>query len=255
MTFDWAAWERVIILSPHLDDAVFSCFGILQGRSLGRAPLVVTVFAGDAGRSIEDRHGIELPGARRAEDARVMESLSCQYVHLGFHDAIDRVGAGGELSYPKLDQVFGSIHRNDDALPLQISAALAPMCQGVGNVLLVAPISIGMHVDHALVGLAAKQTLPASQLLFYEDFPYVVAAGKHVGKADSTAEAFDRLKLQGIERVGLAYHFNDKLEAMDRYGSQIEMVFGSRAEMISQMKSLNLDGAPAEFYWRALERK
>lgn len=251
MPQDWSQWDRVVILSPHLDDAVFSCFGLMQSEALRHSPLIITIFAGDANRSIEERHGIELPSRRRGEDANVMAYCSAQFVHFGFQDAIDRCGKDGQLLYPRLDLVFGSPHGDDLALVDRIARALSPLCQGVGNVLVVAPLGIGFHVDHKLVALAAQRVSTLGSLLFYEDFPYVVAGGLNIGLPDSSSEALGRLGLVGAQRIGLTYEFDSKVKAMDGYGSQIQMVFGGRNEMLAQMRNLSLEGKPAEYYWRA----
>src|SRR5690348_7447133 len=83
-----------VVLSPHLDDAVWACFSLL-----GEGVTVATVFAGipesgpgwwDAQCGITD--SAAHVGDRRSEDARVLESLGATAVHLPLLDGQYRDG-------------------------------------------------------------------------------------------------------------------------------------------------------------------
>ena len=84
--------SSILAISPHLDDAVFSC-----GELLASAPgaKVVTVFAGGppAGASMTSwdadcgfRADDDVIAARRGEDARALEMLGASPVWLPFWD-------------------------------------------------------------------------------------------------------------------------------------------------------------------------
>ena len=84
---------RLVAVSPHLDDAVLGCGGLLD--ALGAA-VVVTIFAGrpPADRPLPewDRAsgfdpGEDVIGARRAEDAEALHHLGARPVWLDFLDA------------------------------------------------------------------------------------------------------------------------------------------------------------------------
>jgi LmbE family N-acetylglucosaminyl deacetylase len=84
---------RVAVVSPHLDDGVFTC-GALLARRPGSA--VITVFAGApavAGpvtawdRAAGFRDGDDVIGARRAEDRAALTLLEATPVWLDFCDA------------------------------------------------------------------------------------------------------------------------------------------------------------------------
>ncbi|CAL8480658.1 PIG-L family deacetylase [Caballeronia sp. S22] len=86
------AARRLLVLSPHLDDAVFSC-GAMLAASPGAT--VCTVFAGtpddalvtdwDLQCGFANAH--EAMHARRAEDAAALDVLAARAVHLRFLDA------------------------------------------------------------------------------------------------------------------------------------------------------------------------
>src|SRR3954470_7088366 len=80
-----------VVLSPHLDDAVWSTFSLLAGDEPD--VIVVTVFAGvpqgeagwwDARCGITDSSEHVL--ARRCEDSGVLASLGCSAIHLDLLD-------------------------------------------------------------------------------------------------------------------------------------------------------------------------
>jgi len=76
-------WQRVLVISPHLDDAVFGAGELL---ATSNAAVVVTVFAGVPGPQAEVsawdrksgfRSGDEAVGARRREDEAALGILGC----------------------------------------------------------------------------------------------------------------------------------------------------------------------------------
>jgi LmbE family N-acetylglucosaminyl deacetylase len=85
--------QRAMVVSPHCDDAVFSCGAFLDAHP---GSLVVTLFAGSPERSQPltewDRAAGFLPGddvmaARRDEDARALALLHARPLWLSFHDS------------------------------------------------------------------------------------------------------------------------------------------------------------------------
>ena len=84
---------RYVYLSPHLDDAVLSCGGLIhRQRQEGESVLVVTIFAGSADQAAASDFATSLcrswglgPDpvmARRIEDQRALSFLSAEYRHL-----------------------------------------------------------------------------------------------------------------------------------------------------------------------------
>ncbi|CAG9248534.1 LmbE family protein [Burkholderia cepacia] len=155
---------RWLVVSPHLDDAVFSC-----GRLLAQAPgsIVVTVFAGIPPRGTPappwDRragfdHADEAVRARRAEDGRALALLDAHPVWLDF-----------------LDDQYGV-----PAASTAIAASLAEAIDTHDGFGVLAPAGL-FHRDHLQVQQAVLSLLPhnadmpthASHVWrFYEDVPY-----------------------------------------------------------------------------------
>lgn len=97
--FPWDDIERVVILSPHMDDAALSCGGLLNflvGRQT--SCLVINVYCGnppvvknkDGTLRTPQRKGHANPRLRRREDVAAMRSVDADFVHLGFPDGIYR---------------------------------------------------------------------------------------------------------------------------------------------------------------------
>jgi LmbE family N-acetylglucosaminyl deacetylase len=151
---------RVVVVSPHLDDAAFSLGATLAGASRAGAEVtVLTVFAcnpdSEAPAAWWDRKAGfaslgEAARARRAEDVRACEAIGARPEWLPFNDA----------SYEE--------ERDDD----RIWNAVARAADGADAVLL--PGAPLVHVDHAWVHeLLRRRPLPgAPRLGVYVEQPY-----------------------------------------------------------------------------------
>ncbi len=171
---------RWIYLSPHFDDAVLSCGGLIFEQSRqGVQAEIWTIFAGDAPAGplsplalrchaswgIPDVH--ELVAARREEDQTAASIVGAEVARFSLPDCIYRRTADGEPMYP--DEVFVPFHPSDHDLFVDIAAALAAELEPDDT--LISPLAIGDHVDHRLARLAAERL--KRPLLFYADIPYV----------------------------------------------------------------------------------
>ena len=146
------AARRVLVISPHLDDAVLSC-GDLIWQVPGCA--VLTVFAGDDVDWSELRAWDEMAGFAIGADvvaARVSED----------DNALHSLGARGErLSFLEDQYRDSGITPSSEVLSEAIEAVLFPI--GLG------------HVDHQLVAagaLRAVRALPDLDWFAYLDLPY-----------------------------------------------------------------------------------
>jgi LmbE family N-acetylglucosaminyl deacetylase len=207
----------VVILSPHLDDAVWSCFSLLARED---DVLVATVFAGipeGAPGWWDVQCGITDSAAhvrdRRSEDAAVLESLGRSAVHL---DLLD-----GQ-------------YREEPVPPGEIVRALAERVPAVRHVY--SPGGIG-HPDHALVrdagALLRERGVPVT---VYTDYCYSTREGwPTFVRADGRPEADEqwRASIGHLVGDGLAdprivrltdEESNRKLEAMRGYVTQFENI-------------------------------
>lgn len=186
----------LIVLSPHLDDAVLSC-GELITQAAGRTEAIVATLFTEAGpppHTLSARRYLRQVGApdagtlyrqRRSEDRAALESAGVASVmHAGLIDAPYRRRAvtGRRRRWarllPELEHVY-PLYR-----PHVVSGCIAPsdsetlrdacrFVQGLadrGPALVLAPLGVGGHVDHVLARAAAERS--GAPIAYYSDFPY-----------------------------------------------------------------------------------
>jgi hypothetical protein len=220
LSFDPLAAE--VVLSPHFDDAVLDCWGVLCSS---REVRVVNVFAAVPAPSTlapwdaitGARDSAERVRERIAEDQLALARAGREAVGLLFHDAQYRQAASG----PNLDDL-------DLALAARVSHASR----------VYVPAGIGGHVDHLLTRrygrMLARTGLPVT---LYAELPYCVLHGwpewVAPGKRDPhrDVDAFWRSFLAGVPelpplRSGLVTRLDDagaaaKLAAMREYATQL----------------------------------
>jgi LmbE family N-acetylglucosaminyl deacetylase len=151
---------RVVVVSPHLDDAVLSCGGLLASTP-GH---VVTVYcavppAGLAAPMWDRMTGAIDPVARMhdrlAEDDAALATLGATTTRVGL-----------------LDEQYRSEPLPPDAVP----AALGPLLAGAAQVHV--PAAMGSHPDHVATRDGALAAAPASaEVWLYADLPYALAFG------------------------------------------------------------------------------
>lgn len=252
----------LVFLSPHLDDAVLSCGGtIARLAAAGQAPLVLTVFAGFAkfplsplGERLHREWG-DPPDAvqlRRAEDVAAAARLGAQVRHLSLPEALYRQ-AGQGWRYAEEGSIFGPRHPLDEVLPAQVARAIVGATDPRDT--LIAPLGIGMHVDHVLVRDAAVWLRArARDVRFYEDLPYVANPARYGTRGpDLTGWSAHVEPLDGE-------HLRAKLSALGYYRSQIPVLFETEAAMADLVSGhasrVGAEvGAPfAERQWRPAAR-
>jgi LmbE family N-acetylglucosaminyl deacetylase len=170
-----------IYLSPHFDDVALSCGGLLWEQAQGgEAVAVWTICAGEIppgplspfAQSLHERWGTELATIeqRRVEDVRSCHHIGAGARHFGFPDCIYRRDAdSGVHLYASEGVLFGELHPAEDPLVVQLSNELAQEIPAGAQV--IAPLTVGGHVDHRLVRAAAERLeLP---LWYYADYPYI----------------------------------------------------------------------------------
>lgn len=226
-----------IYLAPHLDDAVLSCGGqIFEETRCGQAVLVVTVMAGDPppsvsgyAQSLHSRWELleEAAVVRRREDVAACTLLHADALHGPAPDCIYRTTpADGTPMYLSDEDIFGEIHPADAPLVKELTAWLAtlPPARRV-----IAPLTVGHHVDHQLLRQAAGQHF-GRRLEFFEDFPYV-----------QTERSLDFLQNSGqpnwqatvIKVSDAALHA--RVDAVLAYKSQLSTFFTDRADLERQV--------------------
>jgi len=251
-----------VFISPHLDDAVLSCGGLIhQLVARGENVEILTIFAGDPPHPlpdtllIRDLHQRWAVGenpyrARRQEDHAAAAVLGVAVRHLGLPDCPYRTATDGTALYTVNTALFGAVHPADPALHLQID--LAPTTQ-----LVYAPLGAGGHVDHQIV----TQLLRDRADFFYEEYPYSSDGGEagrwyRVPQTGSNAvqnalAAFD----DRLAPVLISLQEDDltaKTTAIACYQSQLNTFWADIADMQQRVRhyaaAVN-PTAPAERLW------
>lgn len=243
-----------LILSPHLDDAVLSCGGLIHQRVQreGKAVLVATFMTGDPpttavspfAQALHDRWELSAAAVfatRRQEDIRACALLGADHLHFPLLDAIYRTHPQtGAYFVTSNETLFGPVDSADAANMIsqlnRILAALPPATQ------ILAPLGVGNHVDHQLVKQAAVAQYGWSRLLFYEDYPYA--------RKDGAVEA-----VIGVDPdwQPMSYSLTDedlrqKAAAIAEHASQVSSFFNGRLDIDHQIRAY-AERVGGERYW------
>lgn len=230
---------RHIFLSPHLDDAVYSCGGTLAVQvSTGLRPLIITVFAGipPAGHQlspfalqIQKEMGFrEDPTvameARRKEDAAAMDFLGCDYLWLDYLDAMYRGSPGYYANRQQL--IGGEVNSADLVIERQLAQDILAIQERLPDLAWYAPLGVGRHVDHQLVASAADRLVQRkANVNFYEDFPYVLQQGALEARLQEMGGTLEPAYVEVSEMLPA------REQACELYTSQAAINFGSAQNM------------------------
>ena len=222
-------------MSPHLDDAVLSCSGLLTVLSKKTEVTVITLFTHvsypntfSAKRFLQKCQTTDLQQLfkdRRYEDVVTVTSLGVKAHHLGYEDGtwrkLNKVSIFREKvglfipevlhRYPTFLRIKrGKMHREDQELILEIRDKLKSI---VGNnVVFFAPLAIGGHIDHIITREVAS-LFPNT--IFWSDFPYNLTA-----KPDDSF-----LKQKGLKRFIFKTQQSVRERAIKGYLSQLSLLF------------------------------
>lgn len=186
---------RWVFLSPHLDDVVLSCGGMVWTKTQqGEAVDVWTICAGAPdpqeplspfALELHERWGtgIEAVAARRREDQNALKRLGARGQYWDLPDCIYRqLPAGGPNASVNWlvngeDDLWQPVHPQEYPLVERLSAWLS--AQLSPQDVLISPVTLGNHVDHRLVRAAAEQAAGkvGIRMGYYADYPYVSRPG------------------------------------------------------------------------------
>ncbi len=241
----------ILVLSPHLDDAVLSCGGLL-GWAGRRAPVTVATLFTEASPppyTLSARQYLKQTGAadaeelyaeRRAEDRRVLELLDVRWRHAALVDGLfrrlprPRPGAQRlarllpEVAhvYPtyRLHLARGRVSPYDAETLRAVGETVDALLPERSGGLLLAPLGVGGHADHVLVRTAAERS--GRPVVYYSDFPYnqhAAADARFTGRHRLVARAWER----GLDR---------KAELVRGYRTQADALFpGGRVPRVPEV--------------------
>ena len=236
-TFGWvdeAELSRVVVLSPHLDDAVLSC-----GQLLTRWPgtTVVTVFCGFPAEILDPPNwwsqisgfgpGDDVVAARRAEDVRALARLGAHPHHLD--------------GFPERDLQ----PEQPVATPMQVADALAEALATVEPTLVLVPMGLA-NPEHVCVhdaALIVRDRLGADRpaWIAYQDIAYHQIPGQLAWRV---AKLFKAAVWPTPVAMPVAADPRAKREAMAEYTSQVKALEADWGLW------RRLDAPTPEQYWR-----
>lgn len=215
---------RVLAVSPHLDDAVFSAGGTLARlAAAGHDVVVATVFT----RSVPAPTGFALAcqtdkglaadvdymELRRAEDRAALAVLGAVGLHLDLPEAPHR-------GYDSAPDLFAGVHDGEEVWARAVEV-LEPLDADVW----LGPQGLGSHVDHLQV-VRALQRL-GRPTAWWRDSPYLLR--------DPRA----RHALTGpLAELALSQDLALRADACACYTTQLGFQFGSEASMRAALSAV-----------------
>jgi LmbE family N-acetylglucosaminyl deacetylase len=238
----------LVMLSPHLDDAVLSC-GALMIHAARRTPVtVVTLFTegGPPPYTLSARRYLRQVGARcagrlyqqrRAEDRAALESVGVTCVHAGLTEALfrrrpqPRWRSPYEHLLPELGHIYPvyRVHVTSGRIAAADAGTLHDACDVIQRIMclapavVLAPLGVGGHVDHVLVRTAAE--LSGARIVYYSDFPY--------NQRDRDYNAF--IRRHGLVEKRWFGQAQAKAELIRAYRTQVPALFkGDRIPLVPE---------------------
>lgn len=225
-----------LFLSPHLDDAAFSCAEpMLVLSRAGWRVTAATIFTAsmdapegfalacqlDKGLAAD----VDYMALRRAEDRDCMTRLGVAWRHLDLPEAPHR-------GYDSVAELFGPV-RDDDPARRDVAAGLRKLLLACRPEVCFAPLGIGRHVDHGIVvscldGLMNAEPPPA--VLRYADQPYAL---RHPDEVEAVVEELGPVSAVLFRsRTPIR---RQALGAIDAYTTQLPFQFGGAVSMRSTL--------------------
>jgi LmbE family N-acetylglucosaminyl deacetylase len=254
-----------IYLSPHYDDAAFSCGGLIHSQcEAGSSVLVITIFgsAAKAGEPLSEVgkwfHNLMGNPAdetvmRQEEDKAAMAILGADLCWLTFQSSIYRGQPyQGIWFYPSREDMFGQLNRQEDGFELTIADALY-RCLADANrsrSVIYAPLAVGNHVDHQLTHQASWILHEQGyKVVFYEDLPYSMKDDKPNSLEIATAAIKEKgayAELVSLNDGDLQAHIDSACAYPSQFAEYKDKLYQVQQKMIKDM---------AHFYFRRFDQR
>jgi len=177
-----------IFFSPHIDDAVLSCGGLIASLK-GKKILVVDIFTNFLGekyskhakyylKSLKFADASEYFTARKEEEKKAARILNFDFYFCNFPEAIFRFEKKiifNNFFYKNTEQLLSGINKRDKKIIFLVKKRVDDILKDsrTRNGKIYFPLGIGNHADHKIlnkIGLSLKN----KNIFFYQDFPYCV---------------------------------------------------------------------------------
>lgn len=219
---------KIFILSPHIDDAAFGlALTISKCANNNISVTIINCFTVTkwTAVAVENKETSAVSLMRKNEDAQFYKAVNSNIniINLDLLDAPLRNG------YIFQNQPF---QQNE----LELIQELKKLLEQHVNGLLLCPLAIGNHIDHAICREAVLQLYKKRDVIFFEDLPYAQRIGEdQIRRHIKDLEDELNVKLSNHTH-GLLNCTIDKEQAIRLYKSQMNDVIAS--EVIAHMNAL-----------------
>ena len=232
---------KYIYLSPHLDDVVFSCGGLIwEQTQKGHDVEIWTIFSADPpegelsplAKSIHqdwdlDEDPIQV---RRKEDLNACQILGARPKYLPYLDCIYRKSPQGEGIYQTVQDIFGGLDPAERELIDLLSQDLEN--QLPSDAVITAPLGIGNHVDHEITRKAVREL--ESPVFYYADFPYLREPdGLEILFLMGRSEDWEK-KIYPISKEGMDQWYLGSLA----YSSQVPVFWKTKDSLLEEIQEI-----------------
>lgn len=236
--------KKILIISPHLDDAVLSC-GDLIDKFIQEKNIVdvVTIFSGKQSPKNLSSAAIKFHNNcfldenamdfRKLEDNCAHNFLKCGSLYFDYKECLYRKDKKGFI-YPDLDKIYHLNYERDKNCILKLSKDILNIINNYDEVY--APLGLGNHADHLLVNNAIQNVRKqiVGKLYFYEEVAYVC----YYYREHDDSNWGENLKCKIINLSNKNY--KKKIEAILMYRSQLNILWKNYSQMISDLDKLSL---------------
>lgn len=227
--------KTALFISPHLDDAAFSCGGTFARLADdGWRVVLCTIFTksviNPTGFALACQLDKNLPAdadymkIRRAEDVAAGRILGAAAVlHLDFSEAPHR-------GYESAAELFAGVKAGDD-VSQSVAERLGALNETYEPELIFAPQGLGNHADHLQTIRAAQQVFPTEKTLWFRDTPYAIRQpdAPPARQSPRAVESF----------CAIEPHLERKISACLAYESQIDFQFGGAERLKLQLETFH----------------
>lgn len=173
---------KLLVLSPHADDAVFSAFDHMMYWAKNRYDITICTIFSTFASNILSRDAetymklsgcmnvFELQRLRMKEDAEALAYMHVKYISPNLTDGLFRSN-NQTAFYTNYSDLFGDIISKFDTKTRKILSTYLQQIERRYDYI-VTPLGIGNHVDHRLTTLCSSSVIDAAKLLYYCDMPY-----------------------------------------------------------------------------------
>jgi LmbE family N-acetylglucosaminyl deacetylase len=160
------AHYEAVFVSPHLDDAVFSCAAEIV-RSVERGPvLVLNVFT----RYPEN---VSVRSVILGAERYVEEKAAADFLRFASHNLDEPDAFFRRPQYRSIGNIFRPPVREDlEDYLTRLRMRVFDFLQPLTFERLYAPLGIGWHVDHVLTHAVFEPWMERNDVTYYEDAPY-----------------------------------------------------------------------------------